>query len=66
MGTFILIYDGDRGGLAQRDCCGCTGPKEVLVTMEPEGIQFTSVMWDGEKGLNGHLKVKLGTVIKCG
>lgn len=59
-GYFHPIYDGYTSRLAQRDCCGGAGPEEVLVIMGPEGTQFTLVMWNGEKGLNGLIAAQEG------
>jgi hypothetical protein len=50
---FHPIYSGVEHHVARRDCCGGTGPEEVLVIEGPEGIQLTLAAWNGEKGIEG-------------
>jgi hypothetical protein len=50
---FHPIYSGVEHHVARRDCCGGTGPEEVLVIGGPKGVQFTLAAWNGEKGIKG-------------
>jgi hypothetical protein len=50
---FHPIYNGVEHHVARRDCCGGTGPEEVLVIEGPKGVQLTLAVWNGEKGIEG-------------
>ena len=50
---FHPIYSGVEHHVARRDCCGGTGPEEVLVIEGPKGVQLFLAAWNGEKGIEG-------------